>query len=701
MPADGKVVFQIEADDSQLKRGLDSATDDIARKTARWSALANGAISAIGSAVGAAANGIKALIQNGIEYNAQMQTYTTAFTTALGDQEKAYAAIEKIRKDAAETPFGMSELVQANQFLISIGESAESARETILALTDAVSATGGGADELVRMAQNLQQVKNAGQATAMDLRQFAYAGIDIYGIIADYTGQTTEEVKNMNVSYDLLNKALVAASKEGGKYFGANIAQSKTFNGQISTLKDNFAEFNGKLTEGAFELLATDTLPMVNDWLSRLASAFESGGFDKLGQEAGSILGEAFDAGWDWVVENVPDMLGNLVNAIIDGAPGAISAITGWITTEVPKLLDGLVGNAINAIPNMVTTFGNEIIDSLNSFFGINLPHIPDISFPSWEEIKETVASWWGDGSSGILGFLKNALAWTFGKLQNIDWTSISGQVAEWWNGIIKPALLGVLDWALGVLGLPSWEELSAQVTDWWNGTFRPAMVEVLNWWLGKLGLPEWSELSAQITNWWNNSFFPAMRAVLDWTLGVLNFPSWEEISAAASNWWASIKQGLKNIFTVDASVLFGDARGGVNDPYGPNYHVIRKNARGGIFTEETKLFGADGVLNTVGEAGPEALIPLDTLWQKMGHIVNASVRANMNVIPRAQTEPATSAPQINYAALWASMPRDLFASMPVPQVNVTLDGDEITAAVSTRQGLEMQSYDMSKWRPR
>ena len=86
MPVDGKVVFQIEADDSQLKRGLDSATDDIARKTARWNALASGAVNAIGSAVGAAAKGIKALIQNGIEYNAQMQTYTTAFTTALGDQ---------------------------------------------------------------------------------------------------------------------------------------------------------------------------------------------------------------------------------------------------------------------------------------------------------------------------------------------------------------------------------------------------------------------------------------------------------------------------------------------------------------------------------------------------------------------------------------------------------------------------------------
>lgn len=45
------------------------------------------------------------------------------------------------------------------------------------------------------MAQNLQQIKNAGKATAADIKQFAYAGIDVYGILADYTGKSTAEVQ--------------------------------------------------------------------------------------------------------------------------------------------------------------------------------------------------------------------------------------------------------------------------------------------------------------------------------------------------------------------------------------------------------------------------------------------------------------------------------------------------------------------------
>ncbi len=61
----------------------------------------------------------------------------------------------------------------------------------------------------------------------------------------------------------------------------------------------------------------------------------------------------------------------------------------------------------------------------------------------------------------------------------------------------------------------------------------------------------------------------------------------------------------------------------------------------------------------------------------------------------------------INYEALasavWASAPRDLFAGMPAPQVNVEvgLNGENLVEYVSTQQQLGLQSYNMSKWQPR
>ena len=192
---------------------------------------------------------ITAAATAGLTYDAQIEKYETAFKTFLGSAEKAGEAIKNIKDDAKKTPFDTTSLVKANQMLISTGVSADDAREDILALGEAIIATGGGNDELVRMSSNLQQIKNAGKATAMDIRQFAYAGIDVYGILADYTGKTTKEVKKMDISYKDLTKALKKASSKGGKYFGAMANSSKTLSGQVSALKSEVQDMTGELVK--------------------------------------------------------------------------------------------------------------------------------------------------------------------------------------------------------------------------------------------------------------------------------------------------------------------------------------------------------------------------------------------------------------------------------------------------------------------
>ena len=187
-------------------------------------------------------------VQSGIEYNAQIEKYTTGFSNMLGSAEAAQQVMSQIQEDAAKTPFDVESLTKANQYLISAGENASYARSTIMALGDAVSATGGGNDELNRMSQNLQQIANTGKATTADIKQFAYAGIDVYGILADYTGKSTAEVQNMTISYDLLTQALQAASEEGGRYYNAMSDLSQTQNGITNTLKDNVKQLAGLLT---------------------------------------------------------------------------------------------------------------------------------------------------------------------------------------------------------------------------------------------------------------------------------------------------------------------------------------------------------------------------------------------------------------------------------------------------------------------
>lgn len=219
----------------------------------------------------------KDLIKQGISYNAQIETYRTGLTNMLGDAEKANTALENIKQDAARTPFDTASLVSANQYLISAGENAEYSRKTILALGDAVSATGGTSVELERMAQNLQQVANVGKASSVDIKQFAFAGINIYQVLADYTGKSIQDVQNMTISYDLLTKSLQAAAEEGGRYYNSMETQSETFNGSLSTLKDNVSQLVGVLSSGLSETVG-QLITKANELTVAMKNGFQTDG---------------------------------------------------------------------------------------------------------------------------------------------------------------------------------------------------------------------------------------------------------------------------------------------------------------------------------------------------------------------------------------------------------------------------------------
>lgn len=243
-----------------------------------------GIFSKLGSAALSAAEGF---ISSGIEYNAQIESYTVGLTNMLGSAEAAQQAIDQIQQDAARTPFSVEALTQANQLLIGAGENATYAEKTIMALGNAVSATGGSNAELSRMAANLQQIANVGKASAIDIKQFAYAGIDIYGLLADYTGKSTAEVQKMTISYDLLTQALQAASEEGGRYYGSMDTQSQTMNGRVSTLKDNVKQLAGLMTGDLSDGVGV-VISNLNDLVVKAQEAYKTDGWIGL---AGAITG--------------------------------------------------------------------------------------------------------------------------------------------------------------------------------------------------------------------------------------------------------------------------------------------------------------------------------------------------------------------------------------------------------------------------
>lgn len=279
-------------------------------------------------------------VQTGIEYNAQIEKYTTGFTNMLGSAEAANEAMKAIQEDAARTPFDVASLTQANQLLISAGENAGYSRKVIMALGDAVSAAGGGNAELSRMAANLQQIANVGKASAIDIKQFAYAGINIYQVLADYTGKSVQDVQSMTVSYDLLSEALIAASEEGGRYYNAMDTQSQTMNGRVSTLKDNVSQLAGLMTGDLSNGIGM-IISNLNDMTVAAQEAYKTDGWT-------GLIGEI--TGLSGVIDKAKSSLVGLKAVADSFRKGEISLFSGdW---------DAVYWNAFNA--DQTTKQGKE-----------------------------------------------------------------------------------------------------------------------------------------------------------------------------------------------------------------------------------------------------------------------------------------------------------------------------------------------------
>ncbi len=329
----------------------------------------------------AALSAAKGFISSGIEYNAQIEKYTTGFTNMLGSAEAAQQVMSQIQEDAAKTPFDVESLTKANQYLISAGENASYARNTIMALGDAVSATGGGNDELNRMAQNLQQIANTGKATAVDIKQFAYAGINVYGILADYTGKSTAEVQNMTISYDLLTQALQAASEEGGRYYNSMDTQSQTMNGRVSTLKDNVSQLAGLLT-GDLSSGVGVVIGNLNDLIVKAQEAYKTDGWIGL---AGAITG-------------LTEPINTAKNAFKDFA----SKATTWLD-QLSYKLNRFLGKAATADFDVYEEYADANNRKSNrNRLRQNALSGKSVSNKSWSERQAELAAAAGNGGSSI-----------------------------------------------------------------------------------------------------------------------------------------------------------------------------------------------------------------------------------------------------------------------------------------------------------
>ena len=343
MSYEGAVIYNIQGDNSQFVADLNNSK---VAATAVGTAIGNIFSDIAKKITSSLSSAVKAMASTGMEYNKQMETYQAAFSTMLGDVEKAAELMETIKTKAAQTPFDTEDLAAVTQLLFNYGITAEQVTSKMEMLGDIAQ---GNSEKMMRVATAYGQMSSAGKVSLEDIKQMIEAGFNPLQEITESTGESMaslyDRISKGTISVDEITAAMERSTSEGGKYFQSMETQSKTFAGQLSTAKDNFSEFSGAVMDGFFEIGRSTVLPALNSELDKLTASAKNGkiktAMDKLTTSLSNLASKGIKA-----ISNALPSIINSISWIIDNldilAAAAKSAIAAFAVNKVLTTIENV-----------------------------------------------------------------------------------------------------------------------------------------------------------------------------------------------------------------------------------------------------------------------------------------------------------------------------------------------------------------------
>lgn len=157
-----------------------------------------------------------------------------------------------IKEFAVTTPMAMGDLAKGAQTLLSFNVEAQKVMPILRAIGDIAM---GDAQKFNSLVLAFSQMQSTGKLMGQDLLQMINAGFNPLSVISEQTGKSIgtlkEEMAAGSISAEMITKAFMDATSEGGKFNGMLEAQSKGIKGSISNLEGAIEDMFNKIGENS------------------------------------------------------------------------------------------------------------------------------------------------------------------------------------------------------------------------------------------------------------------------------------------------------------------------------------------------------------------------------------------------------------------------------------------------------------------
>ncbi|CYU89811.1 TPA: phage tail tape measure protein [Streptococcus suis] len=568
--------------------------------------------------------------------------------------EKLQSASELLIKYAKinETDISSS-AISAKQAIEAYGLTAEDLGMVLDNVTKAAQDTGQSVDTIVQKAiDGAPQIKGLGlsfEEGAALIGKFEKSGVDSSAALSSLSKAAVNYAKDGKTLTDGLNETVSAIQNSTSETEALSIA-SEIFGSKAAP------RMVDAIQRGAFSF--DDLASAAKDSSGTVATTFDEtlDPIDKLTQysnQAKEGMAELGGKLLETVIPSLEPLMGMLESAVnwftsLNETDQQTIVILGLVTTAVMMLL-GAIAPLVIAIGAIGAPVGIVVAAIVGAIAAITLI-IQAIM--NWGAISEWLQSTW-DSCAAWLSELWTNIVTT----ATTAWSNFTTWLSELWSSITSTAQSAWSSFTAWLSGL--WSSVVSTGQSLWS-SFTSALSNIFSSLIsGAQSL--WSSFTSTLSNLWSglvstgSNLFNNLSSTIS---GIFN-----GILSTASNIWNSIKStisnaidGAKNAVSNGVNAIKNLFNFQIKWPHIPLPHFrvsgsanpldwlkgglpsigIDWYAKGGIMTKPT-LFGMNGNRAMVGgEAGPEAILPLNkstlgAIGQSIANTMNTSNNINVN----------------------------------------------------------------------